>query len=556
MYSISALQMDGENLFSNTECWKDHFLADKAEFSNDKLPPEVKTYCQVVDGISKDNGLNILVVPICASENDQYTQECGIKQSLGSGLNGGDGGERDNMIDRIEDRKKNDYYKLVNEKHKELCNQNKPFGMLYVYHNKYCIKHVQPLVYLNKDNAYQAVHEASIDLLFPIAGSDDGNDNKKYYRFNFEENHLHKDFFSCRIFAIQFLLSLYKHQNDILKLDKKFLYDGSWQFFCLPEDFIKYAQVNIDLLAGLLCIFDKIRLNKNYKKELLDGLYDASCYLEAHSGKAELQEWLSEQIKLFGVSKQEIDNKIKMLKDDVYRQNKDGKWCNVGLAKLGAEWYAKYAGKKFLEEHNNIIKNYNKEHNIEYYNDIKDSEAYFHENFDTHHYEDPNNQHKPDRHGALATIDETYNKIMEQKKNSKNQQSTQNNNANSKDSNDKINGNANNEDNNSRKISEEIDNNESSGKGNKEETKKLKTSSNEENNKNAKSDEENNKNTKLVDVDDKNISEKSHDITDKQQEATDTTGNRCWPFGWCSSCNGCAIFNQKIEQANEQTFTK
>ena len=157
----------------------------------------------------------------------------------------------------------------------------------------------------------------------------------------------------------------------------------------------------------------------------------------------------------------------------------------------------------------------------------------------------PNNQYKPDRHGALATIDETYKKIMEQKKNSKNQQSTQNNNANSKDSNDKINGNANNEDNNSRNFFKKIDNNELNGEDNKEETKKLKTSRDEENNKNE-----------FVDVDDKNISEKSHDITDKQQEATDTTGNRCWPFGWCSSCNGCACISNKGIDEYQQTFGK
>ena len=157
-------------------------------------------------------------------------------------------------------------------------------------------------------------------------------------------------------------------------------------------------------------------------------------------------------------------------------------------------------------------------------------------------------QRKLDRHGVLKTIDETYNKIMDEKEKLKNN----NNLAESNESSDKNNNDdkdMNNEDNNSQKIFEKIDNNESSGEDNKEETKKLKTSSN----------EENNKNTKLVDVDDddKNISEKSYDITNKRQGETDNaTGNRCWPFGWCSSCNGCAIFNQKIEQTNEQTFTK
>ena len=131
---------DGK-LFSNTECWKNHFLNDDAEFSNDKLPPELETYCKVVDGISKDNGLNILVVPICAPEDNEYTEQKGIKQSFGGGVNGGDGGEGENMDKLIEKRKENDYYKLVNEKYKELCNEKKSFGVIYVYHNKYCIKH-------------------------------------------------------------------------------------------------------------------------------------------------------------------------------------------------------------------------------------------------------------------------------------------------------------------------------------------------------------------------------------------------------------------------------
>ena len=497
----------------NYNIWKDKFLPEGQEPSDDYLPPEVKTYCQVVDGISKDNGLNILVVPICAPEDNEYTEQNGIKQSLGGTNNSR---ERDNMIDLIEERKENDYYKLVNEKYKELCNQNKPFGMLYVYHNKYCIKHVQPLVYLNKDNAYQADCNANIDLSFPIAGSGDSNDSKKYHCFYFEEKNFHKDFFSCRIFAIQFLLSLYKHKNDILKLDEKFLYYGSWRFFCLPEDFIKYAQVNIELLAGLLCIFDKIRSSQNCQKELLDGLDDASFYLRAYSNNSALQDWLSKKITQFKISEEEIKQKTDMLKNDVYREKNKGKWCNVGLAKLGAEWYAKYADKKFLEEHNDIIKKYNREHNIEYYNDIEESDAYFHENFDIDRYGDPKNQYQPDRHGALATIDETYNKIMEQKKNGKNQQSTQNNNTNS-------NGKANNEDDKSSMIMKNDNNDKESGEGSRRISIK---------------EEDGMKNGTV------NSSKDGENITFS-----------C-PFFNCFSCNGCAVFNQKIEQANEQTFTK
>ena len=73
--------------------------------------------------------------------------------------------------------------------------------------------------------------------------------------------------------------------------------------------------------------------------------------------------------------------------------------------------------------------------------------------------------------------------------------------------------------------------------------------------KNAKSDEENNKNTKLVDVNDENINENLHCNTNQQQEATDTTGNRCWPFWWCSSCNGCACINKGIDEY-QQTLGK
>ena len=72
-----------------------------------------------------------------------------------------------------------------------------------------------------------------------------------------------------------------------------------------------------------------------------------------------------------------------MLKNDVYRQ-KDDKWCNIGLAKLGAEWYAKYADKKFLEEHNDIIKNYNQKHNITNDSNNYDSAAYDYENYDAY----------------------------------------------------------------------------------------------------------------------------------------------------------------------------
>ena len=451
--------MDGENLFSNTECWKDHFLADKAEFSNDKLPQELETYCKVVDGISKDNGLNILVVPICAPENDEYTEQKGIKQSFGGGVKGGDGGEGENMDKLIEKRKKNDYYKLVNEKYKELCNEKKSFGVIYVYHNKYCIKHCDGFVYhKNKDDIYEYFSSFEHDIKFPlpIGCAEKKKHSTQHRQFYFSDENFYRDYFSCRTVALQFIISLLKDDYKSIKgLNDNLRSDGQDPFFSLPEDFVKYAQVNIDLLARLLCIFDKIRSNQNYQKEeFLDGLYNTSFYLREYSNNNNLKIWLSEKIKQFKISNKEIKQKTDMLKNDVYREKDKGKWCNVGLAKLGAEWYAKYADKKFLEEHNDIIKKYNQEHNIE-----GDCDAYGCENYDI------NDQYKPDMHGALATIDETYNKIMEQKKNGKNQQSTQNNNTNSKDSDNKINGKANNEGDKSSMIMKNDNNDKESGEG-------------------------------------------------------------------------------------------
>ena len=478
LYNVSELQMKDNNMFSNIECWKDHFLADKEEFSDDKLPPEVKTYCQVVDGISKNNGLNILVVPILCIGDYEHKNKYGIKQILG-GVN--DDNELDNMKDLIEERKKYDYYKLVNKKYKELRNDNKPFGVLYVYHNKYCIKHVEPCVLLDGHNVW--LPDGSHNRL-PIEKTKERKNNLTYNNFYFEDNNFYRDYFSCRIFAIQFLLSLYKNKDYMLNLDKKkFSFDSDWMFGCLPEDFIKYAQVDIDLLARLLCIFDKIRENKCQLDEYEDLLWKPEDYLTKYSNNDKLKQKLLEKIKQFNISNEEIKQKTYMLKKDIYRQNADGKWCNVGLAKLGAEWYAKYADKKFLEEHNDIIKKYNKEHNITNDSNNYDSAAYDYENYDAY-----KKQRKLDRHGVLKTIDETYKETMKQKKNSKNQQLTQNNNTNSKDS----------------------------------------------------------------DHNDKNISEKSYGITNKQQGETDNaTGNGCWPFGWCSSCNGCAVFNnEKQIEAN------
>ena len=504
--------MEDEKLFSNTECWKDHFLADKAEFSNDKLPPEVKTYCQVVDGISKDNGLNILVVPICAPEDDEYTKQKGIKQSFG-GTN--DSREMENMNDLIEERKKNNYYKLVNEKYKELCNQNKPFGVIYVYHSKYCIKHCDGFVYhKNKDDIYEYFSSLDSDMRFPLPIDcvQEGKHSTQRRRLYFSWSNFYRDFFSCRTVALQFIISLMRDNCKSIKvLNNNLISYGNDLFFSLPEDFVKYAQVDIELLARLLCIFDKIRENKCKLNEKEDLLYDPVYYLTKYSDNDELKRKLLKKITQFNISNEDIKQKTDMLKNDVYRKKNKGKWCNVGLAKLGAEWYATYADKKFLEEHNDIIKNYNQEHNTT--DGLYDSAAYGYENLK-----------EPDRKGALATINETYEKIMEQKKNSKNQQSTQNNNANSKNSDDKINSKANNEDDKSSMIMKNDNNDKESGEG----SRRI----------SIKEEEDGMKNGTV------NSSKDGENITFS-----------C-PFPNCWSCNRCTLFNLKEEHNNEMNMRK
>ena len=55
----------------NYNIWKDKFLPEGQEPSDDYLPPEVETYCKVVDGISNDNNLPIFVVPIYVPNKDK-----------------------------------------------------------------------------------------------------------------------------------------------------------------------------------------------------------------------------------------------------------------------------------------------------------------------------------------------------------------------------------------------------------------------------------------------------------------------------------------------------
>ena len=507
MHNISALQMEGEKLFSNTECWKDHFFKDNAEFSNDKLPPELETYCKVVDGISRDNNINLLVVPIYVP--DEQNDGKNIGQTIGGNI-------YQQCKELMTEKSNNEYYSNINEKYKDLVDKKQSFGVVYVYHNKYCIKHCDGFVYhKNKDDIYEyfLILDSCMWFPLPIDCAQEKKHSTQCREFYFSQNDFHRDYFSCRTVALQFIISLLRDDCKSIKgLNDNLISESYDPFFSLPEDFVKYAQVNIELLARLLCIFDKIRSSQNCQQGLLDGLDDASFYLRAYSNNSGLQDWLSKKIKKFHISNEEIKQKTDMLKKDVYRQNKDGKWCNIGLAKLGAEWYAKYADKKFLEEHNDIIKNYNQKHNITNDSNNYDSAAY-----------DWENLKKPDRNGALATIDETYKKTMKQKKNSKNQQLTQNNNTNSKNSNNKINGKANNEGDKSSMIMKNDNNDKESG----------------ENSRSISIKEEDGMKNGTV-----NSSKDGENITFS-----------C-PFSSCWSCNRCTWFNLKEEHNNEMNMRK
>ena len=148
--------------------------------------------------------------------------------------------------------------------------------------------------------------------------------------------------------------------------------------------------------------------------------------------------------------------KQKLEKENIFRKAKDGKYYNVSLARLGAELYVKYANKKFLEEHNEIIRKYG---NV-------DSLAY--------------TKYKQCEH--IEAINEVYQDYLKRKK---------------------------------------------------FDTKEINSEHDE------KKEEEEEKNKIL-----------NRNNNNKQQESTKdgAAGNRCWPFWWCSSCNGCACINKGIDE--------
>ena len=629
----------------NYNIWKDKFLPEGQEPSDDYLPPEVKTYCQVVDGISKENNLPIFVVPIYVPnesfpiDNGDYTDgQSGIEQML----------RNRSWIEYEKNNKRKTLYQQVSEHIRDLTDDQKPFGLLYVYHNDKVITHVEPYMHFFNQNdkhimvSMTDLNEHATDIIDKQIYGEKANFISTCFNNNVKlikdscgravdnilinnGKEIYKNYFGCRILAIQFLLSCLKEKqalqgvfniervNDIMaikdsksyfknygkQLDRLTLYNGNMPLVTdfsrgiLGNDFNKLHEVDIDTLAAELCVHDEIReqyvnvydiisyisvilqihnvftasakkdkasygqniqsltkaLNdfykfakdnkpfkqkiihiNDFKQEDIENLPNNYCQvrdfldeikirtrlilalfiedekiqpiMENIFPKGDVKRWMKgneyfpqyikhglyekivhELLKvIYDVKETEINEmKQKLEKENIFRKATNGTFYNVGLAKLGAKWYAKYANKKFLEEHNDIIKKYS--------NSKVDSLAY--------------TKYKQCEH--IEAIDEVWREH------------------------------SNNKDSNTAEINSEHSKN-------KEEIKKLKTSRYEENNKNE-----------LVNVDDKNINENLHGDTNKQQGETDNvTGNGCWPFGWCSSCNGCAVFNN--EKQNEVNF--
>ena len=629
----------------NYNIWKDKFLPEWKDPSDDYLPSELKTYCQVVDGISKENNLPIFVVPIYVPnesfpiDNVDYTDgQSGIEQML----------RNRSWIEYEKNNKRKTLYQQVSEHIRDLTDDQKPFGLLYVYHNDKVITHVEPYMHFFNQNdkhimvSMTDLNEHATDIIDKqIYGkkaefiSTCCNNNVKLIKDSCGRavdnilinngKEIYKNYFGCRILAIQFLLSCLKEKqalqgvfniervNDIVaiknsksylsnygkQLDQLELSNGNIPLVTdfsrgiLGNDFNKLHEVDIDTLAAELCVHDKIREqyvnvydiisyiseilqisdvftasakkykasygqniqsltkalndfykfakdNKPFKQKIIHindfkqedienspNMYGPvqdfldeikirtrlilALFIEDEKiqpimenifPKGDVKRWMKgdeyfpqyikhglyekivhELLKvIYDVKETEINEmKQKLEKENIFRKATNGTFYNVGLAKLGAKWYAKYANKKFLEEHNDIIKKYS--------NSKVDSLAY--------------TKYKQCEH--IEAIDEVWREH------------------------------SNNKDSNTAEINSEHSKN-------KEEIKKLKTSRYEENNKNE-----------LVNVDDKNINENLHGDTNKQQGETDNvTGNGCWPFGWCSSCNGCAVFNN--EKQNEVNF--
>ena len=148
----------------NYNIWKDKFLPKGKDPSDDYLPPEVKTYCKVVDGISRDNNINLLVVPIYVP--DKQNDGKNIGQTIGGNI-------YLQCNELMTEKSNNEYYSNINEKYKDLVDKEQSFGVIYVYHNKYCIKHCDGFVYhKNKDEVmvFYIDYTTNIEKVLPIDG--------------------------------------------------------------------------------------------------------------------------------------------------------------------------------------------------------------------------------------------------------------------------------------------------------------------------------------------------------------------------------------------------
>lgn len=295
----------------NYNIWKDKFLPEGQEPSDDYLPPELKTYCKVVDGISNDNNLPIFVVPIYVP-NDSFLLDNGDYTDGGSGIE--QILRNKSRINYEKNKKREKLYPTVSQHIRDLTDNQKPFGLLYVYHNDKVITHVEPYMhFFNQNDKHNMVsmtdlneHETEI-IDKQIYGEEANfistcsNNNVKLIKDSYGRavdsilinngTEICKNRFGCRILAIQFLLSCLKEQqalqgvfniervNDIMaikdsksyfnnnygkQLDQSALSNGNIPLVTdfsrgiLGNDFNKLHEVNLDTLATELCLQKQI----------------------------------------------------------------------------------------------------------------------------------------------------------------------------------------------------------------------------------------------------------------------------------------------------------
>ncbi|MBQ7551960.1 MAG: hypothetical protein IJT15_00730 [Rickettsiales bacterium] len=290
----------------NYNIWRDKFLPEGQEPSDDYLPPEVETYCKVVDGISNENNLPIFVVPIYVPnnsvllDNGDYTDgKSGIDQMLCD----------KSLINYEKNKERETLYQQVSKHILDLTNYQKPFGLLHVYHNNQVITHVEPYMHFFNQNdkhimvSMTDLNEREADIIDKqIYGekakfiSTRCNNNVKLIKDSYGRDvdnilinngkEIYKNYFGCRILAIQFLLSCLKEKqalqgvfniervNDIMAIkngrleqaEESDLSDNNiplimpyFSRYILGDYFNKFHEVDIDTLADELCLHDKIR---------------------------------------------------------------------------------------------------------------------------------------------------------------------------------------------------------------------------------------------------------------------------------------------------------